>query len=76
MNELKDGIANEIDKEYNDFIKRVKESRHAKTLDRQRSKFNRLCQQPKDGHSKHDNLGNFSRESTMSKATCHLQTSI
>ena len=42
-NDLKDDIDNELYKECSDFIKRVRESRHTKILDRQKNKFNRLC---------------------------------
>ena len=52
MNELKDGIGDEIYKECSDSIKRVRESRHTKILDRQINKLSRLCQQTRDGHSK------------------------
>ena len=47
MNELKDGLDNKFYRECSDFIKRVREFRHAKILDREQNKFYRLCQQNK-----------------------------
>ena len=53
INDLKEGIYEEIYKECTDFEKRVRKSKHAKNLERQRNTFERLCQQTRDSHSYH-----------------------
>ena len=57
MNEFKDRLDVQLYKECGEFIKRVKESIHEKILDRQKSKFNRLCQQNKGGPSNNNRSG-------------------
>ena len=52
MGELKDHVNEELYEECSAFIKNVRESRHTNILERHLNKFNRLCQQPRDGCSK------------------------
>ena len=49
----KDQINTEIYERCYEFIKKVRECRHKTILERHLSKFNQLCQQTKDGYTKH-----------------------
>ena len=60
INQLKSRIDREAMEECNKFIKVKREARHLKTLERQKNKFERLCQRNTGGHSntKHGGNGN------------------
>ena len=70
MNELKEGLDDEFYKECSDFIKRVRESKYTKILDRQKNKFNRSCQHNKDGHS--NNRGGCSKNKNDNQQDCSV----
>ena len=76
IDQLKDVLDRESMEKCTQFIKEKRESRHLKTLERQKSKFDRLCQMSRKREGGHSNMqdGNHDRTCIDSSSTSEIET--